>query len=75
MDTLRFDSKVIVFWDPLLRGLGMQKGAQNTLKRYLWAHFSVYFFEDDDFLKNDDSIERNAYFCSVRGAQNATKNR
>ena len=73
MGTLRVDAKVLVFLDPLLRGLGMQKGAQRILKRYLLAPFLVYFFEDGDFLKIDDSIERNAYFCLARGAPNCLK--
>ena len=73
MGTLRVESKIHVFWDPLLRGVGMQKDAQRTLKRYLLAPFLVYFFEDGDFLKIDDSIERNAYFCLSRGAPNSFK--
>ena len=62
------------FQHPLWEVFCVKKGGQRRQKWHLFWCCLGYVFGYGDFLKIDDSIERNAYFCSVRGAQNAAQN-
>ena len=72
---LKIDEKTCFFETPPFDHIFGEKGAKRDAKRCLFGCFLVYFFGRGDFLKIDDGIERNAYFCLPRGPQNASKNR
>ena len=62
------------FQHPLWEVFCVKKGGQRRQTWHLFWCCLGYVFGYGDFLKIDFGIERNAYFCSARGAQNAIKN-